>query len=64
MVDPVVDEQLALFVVNSHIRSHPEMKNGVIEEEKEVVKDGLAKELGDNFIYIDVFIGLFICLFD
>ena len=63
MVDPVVDEQLALFVVNSHIRSHPEMKNGVIEEEKTVVKDGLAKELGDEFIYFD-FDVLFICLFD
>ena len=51
MVDPVVDEQLALFVVNSHIRSHPDLKNGVAEEEREVVKDGLAREIGNRLIY-------------
>ena len=49
-MDPVVDEQLALFVVNSHIRSHPDLKNGVIEEERETVKDGLARDLGIRFI--------------
>ena len=27
IVDPVQDEQLALFVVDSHIRSHPETKD-------------------------------------
>ena len=58
-MDPVVDEQLALFVVNSHIRSHPDMKNGVIEEEKEIVKDGLARDLGIQFIY---FVFLAVCV--
>ena len=50
LVDPVVDEQLALFVVNSHIRSHPDLKDGVIEEERETVKDGLARDLGIRLI--------------
>ena len=28
IVDPIVDEQLAFFVVNSHIRSHPDSEYG------------------------------------
>ena len=28
IVDPVVDEQLANFVVNSHMRSHPNFQEG------------------------------------
>jgi DNA replication licensing factor MCM2 len=27
-VDPIIDEQLAYFVVNSHIRSHPDSEFG------------------------------------
>ena len=46
IVDPIIDEQLALFVVNSHMRSHPDMKDGLLEEEKETVTDGLTKNLG------------------
>lgn len=28
IVDPIIDEQLAYFVVNSHIRSHPDTEFG------------------------------------
>ena len=35
IVDPVVDEQLALFVVDSHIRSHPDADLYRQEEEEE-----------------------------
>jgi DNA replication licensing factor MCM2 len=48
VVDPVVDEQLALFVVNSHIRSHPDKQDGDEEEEEEEdAADGLDNELGE-----------------
>ena len=45
-VDPIVDEQLALFVVNSHMRSHPDLKDGLLEEERETIGDGLTRDLG------------------
>lgn len=39
IVDPVVDEQLALFVVNSHMRSHPD---------KNPVAQGVDEDEGDD----------------
>ena len=35
VVDPVIDEQLALFVVNSHMRSHPDNLEHIVEEDEE-----------------------------
>ena len=57
MVDPIVDEQLALFVVNSHMRSHPDFVPITRSEEdddddddedvgKEKNRDGLERDLG------------------
>lgn len=31
LVDPVQDEQLASFVVDSHIRSHPDPDNEIVD---------------------------------
>ena len=58
MVDPIVDEQLALFVVNSHMRSHPDFVPITRSEEdddddddedvgKEKNRDGLERDLGE-----------------
>ena len=46
VVDPVVDEQLANFVVRSHMRSHPEVDED--EEEDEDDELGLAGELAQD----------------
>ena len=62
MVDPIVDEQLALFVVNSHMRSHPDFipitKSDEDDDEdeddddvgKEKDRDGLERDLGEEGI--------------
>ncbi len=50
-VDPVVDEKLALFVVNSHMRSHPDHQEGGEEEEEEEdadYREGLGHEDTDR----------------
>ena len=39
VVDPVIDEQLALFVVNSHMRSHPDNLEHIVEEDEEESDD-------------------------
>jgi DNA replication licensing factor MCM2 len=39
IVDPIVDEQLASFVVDSHIRSHPDYQS-ILEPVDEVEADG------------------------
>ena len=64
MVDPIRDEQLALFVVNSHMRSHPDFitvdpnDEGDDEEDnddvrKEKARDGLERDLGEDDIGYD-----------
>lgn len=48
IVDPVVDEQLALFVVNSHKKSHPDKNNDEDDDEDDddnIDGDGLYGEL-------------------
>ena len=45
IVDPVVDQQLALFVVNSHIRSHPDagaLDGGVDDDDDDDLLDMLS----------------------
>ncbi len=39
-IDPIIDEQLATFVINSHINSHPEKinKNALLEEKREKIE--------------------------
>jgi hypothetical protein len=54
-----VDEQLALFVVNSHMRSHPDLKDGLLEEERETIGDGLTKDLG---VCVCVSVCVFACV--
>ena len=41
-MDPIIDEQLAMFVVNSHRRSHPDFaaNGGDTEEEAEEEAEG------------------------
>ena len=52
IVDPVVDEQLANFVVGSHMRSHPEYHDydgeGDEEDNSNIDTHGLADESGGN----------------
>ena len=50
-VDPIKDEQLAYFVVTSHMRSHPDWaSSGMTEEDDDEdadpMQDGLDRELG------------------
>lgn len=47
-VDPIVDEQLASFVVNSHIRSHPDYSKFILEQEIVPIRD-----LNDSVIQDD-----------
>lgn len=58
IVDPVVDEQLAGFVVTSHMKSHPNHRNELIaqqqqqnenenENEKEIDRERLAEDTPD-----------------
>lgn len=52
-VDPVADEKLALFVANSHIRSHPNASREVKNSENnnmEVGEDNGDEEERDTFI--------------
>lgn len=52
-VDPVIDEQLALFVVNSHMRSHPEFSSNLMYADGQLVQDGgFDRELGKLYLYI------------
>jgi DNA replication licensing factor MCM2 len=42
IADPIIDEQLARFVINSHIKSHPDNKNqieAIVEEDEEVIEN-------------------------
>ena len=43
-VDPVADEQLANFVVNSHMASHPEFDNDIDEEDDEESNSNLGDD--------------------
>ena len=43
-VDPHQDKALATFVINSHIRSHPDLKNAETEEEKSEFLDSLLDD--------------------
>lgn len=40
LVDPVVDEKLALFVVNSHMKSHPDHQESDSEDETDGDEEG------------------------
>lgn len=46
IVDPVIDEKLATFVVNSHVKSHPDAQTG------EYYND-LENDIDDNMIYTE-----------
>ncbi|KAJ3175281.1 MCM DNA helicase complex subunit [Geranomyces variabilis] len=48
IADPVIDERLALFVVNSHIRSHP------LYQPETAVADSLAPPVDDDIIPQDL----------
>lgn len=48
MVDPVLDERLAHFVVNSHSRSHPDA--GHCAADSPVVESGVSQELLRHYI--------------
>lgn len=45
-VDPIIDEQLAYFVVNSHIRSHPDTEYGAttLTDMEEEIPHSLMEE--------------------
>ena len=44
IVDPVIDEKLATFVVNSHVKSHPDANTGEYY-------DDLENDIDDNIMY-------------
>ncbi len=48
LVDPVVDEQLALFVVNSHMRSHPNNTSHTISEQDNNAEEDIKDENDEN----------------
>ncbi len=45
LVDPVVDELLARFVIGSHLRSHPKFEG---EEEEMTIGDSLDQDVGQD----------------
>jgi DNA replication licensing factor MCM2 len=49
-VDPVIDEQLALFVVNSHMRSHPEFQSNPYADGQLIQDGGFDRELGKEYL--------------
>lgn len=44
LVDPVVDEKLALFVVNSHMKSHPDHQESDSEDETDGDDEGGSRD--------------------
>jgi DNA replication licensing factor MCM2 len=48
VVDPVVDEQLANFVVRSHMRSHPEVNEDELDDDEMGLEGELGQDLGES----------------
>ena len=57
-IDPIIDEQLATFVINSHIKSHPEIKKeeALLEEKRENIERLDQDTLRKYIIYARKFI--------
>ena len=56
LVDPVQDEQLASFVVDSHIRSHPDPDDELMDLlNAESAKKKNQDEVCTEFVYILMF---------
>ena len=50
VVDPVLDERLAEFVVSSHMRAHPDAKPGQEASATAVDKDVLPQEMLRKYV--------------